>query len=219
MYGDWRLDMSFFLHETRYRDLAPVADRLVTICGAGALGANLAETLARMGLRQLRVIDHDRIEAHNLSTQPWVQQDIGGHKARVLANALYRAVGARIEAHATTLNAANAPTLLRSSTVVVDAFDNIASRAAIGAAAGALGVPCLHIALGGTGDYGCVLWNSTYQMGDPSRPTIDSCDYPLTRPLALLVATIAAEVLIGYLLDGTQRNIECTLRDLHVVEC
>jgi len=60
--------MTFFLHEARYRDLAPAAERLVTICGAGALGANLAETLARMGLHKLRVIDYDRISAHNLST-------------------------------------------------------------------------------------------------------------------------------------------------------
>src|SRR5688572_22041346 len=87
--------MTFFLHEVRYRDLRPAAERQITICGAGALGANLAETLAGMGLRRLRVIDRDRVEAHNLSTQPWVQQDIGGHKARVLANALYRAVGTR----------------------------------------------------------------------------------------------------------------------------
>ena len=106
--------MSFFLHEARYRDLAP-ADRLVTICGAGALGANLAETLARMGLRHLRVIDHDRIEAHNLSTQPWVQQDVGGLKARVLANMLYRAIGARVEAQSTTLITNNAGALLSAA--------------------------------------------------------------------------------------------------------
>src|SRR5262245_10565137 len=105
--------MTFFLHEQRYRDLAPIADRLVTICGAGALGANLAETLARMGLRRLRAIDRDRIEAHNLSTQPWTQQDVGAPKARVLANALYRAVGARVEPHHVALTPANAAALLK----------------------------------------------------------------------------------------------------------
>src|SRR5262245_64276913 len=107
--------MSFFLHEQVYRDLGPAADHQITICGAGALGANLAETLARMGLRRLRVIDRDRVEAHNLSTQPWVQQDIGGQKARVLANALYRAVGARVEAQATALTTDNVRRLLSGS--------------------------------------------------------------------------------------------------------
>jgi predicted ThiF/HesA family dinucleotide-utilizing enzyme len=214
--------MSFFLHEARYRDLAPVADRLITICGAGALGANLAETLARMGLRSLRVIDHDRIAAHNISTQPWVQQDIGELKARVLANMLYRAVGARVEAQPTTLTTDNAGALLSGSAVVVDAFDNLPSRAAVGDLARAGGLPCLHIALGGAGDYGCGLWDRAYlplmDAGSPAQvqPAAPTCNYPLTRPLALLVATAAAEILVRHVLDGSRHNFECTLRDLHL---
>jgi molybdopterin-synthase adenylyltransferase len=211
--------MSFFLHEARYRDLAPAADRLVTICGAGALGANLAETLARMGLRHLRVIDRDRVEAHNLSTQPWTQQDVGAPKARVLANMLYRAVGARVEALPTVLTCDNAGGLVNGSAVVVDAFDNLPSRRAVGDAARAAGIPCLHIALGGAGDYGCGLWDSAYLPADyagAAGPLADTCDYPLTRPLALLVASAAAEILIRYLLDGSQQHVECTLRDLRM---
>jgi hypothetical protein len=215
-------DMTFFLHEARYRDLTPAAEQLVTICGAGALGANLAETLARMGLRRLRVIDRDRIEAHNLSTQPWVQQDIGGQKARVLANALYRAVGTHVESQPTTLTAGNAGVLLRGSAVVVDAFDNLPSRAAVDDAASASGIACLHVALGGAGDYGCGLWDGAYMPGGYASPSdraglaSESCDYPLTRPLALLVAAAAAEVLVGYLIDGRRRNFECTLCDLRL---
>jgi hypothetical protein len=209
--------MSFFLHESRYHDLAPAADRMVTICGAGALGANLAETLARMGQRCLRVIDRDRVEAHNLSTQPWVQQDVGAQKARVLANMLYRAVGARVEVHPAILTAENAAALLRGSAVVVDAFDNLPSRRAVADAAGAAGIACLHIALGRAGDYGCGLWDDAYLLADhaPSAAGLaDTCDYPLTRPLALLVAAAAAEVLVRYLLDGGRVAFECTLRDL-----
>jgi tRNA A37 threonylcarbamoyladenosine dehydratase len=113
-----------------------------------------------MGLCRLRVIDHDRIAAHNLSTQPWVQQDIGELKARVLANMLYRAVGARVEVKSTTLTTDNAGALLSGSTVVVDAFDNLPSRAAVGDA--------------------------------------------------------ATEVLAQHVLDGSRRNFESTLRDLHL---
>jgi predicted ThiF/HesA family dinucleotide-utilizing enzyme len=214
--------VSFFLHEARYRDLSPAAERLVTLCGAGALGANLAETLARMGLRHLRVIDHDRIEAHNLSTQPWVQQDVGGQKARVLANMLYRAVGARVEAQPATLTAANAGALLSGSAVAIDAFDNLPSRAAVGAAAQAAGIPCLHVALGSAGDYGCGLWDAAYlplvdaDISAAAQPALASCDYPLTRPLALMVAAAAAEVLARHLLDGSRCNFEFTLRDLRI---
>jgi molybdopterin-synthase adenylyltransferase len=214
--------MTFFLHEARYRDLSPAADRLVAICGAGALGANLAETLARMGLRRLRVIDRDRVEAHNLSTQPWVQQDVGASKARVLANMLYRAVGTQVESRPTVLTADNAGGLLHGSAVVVDAFDNLPSRAAVSDAAGALGIPCLHVALDAAGEYGCGLWDSVYPPGGyahavaDGRQASDTCDYPLTRPLALLVAAIGAEVLARHLLDGSRRSFECTLRDLRL---
>jgi hypothetical protein len=208
--------MTYFAHEAAYRSLAPAAEQVVTICGAGALGANLAETLARMGLRSLRVIDRDRVEARNLSTQPWQQQDVGAAKARVLAATLYRAVGARVEALQAELSSANAAKLLRGSAVVVDAFDNLASRRAVGAAAAALGAACLHIALAPTGDYGCGLWDDAYVAGDEVKTLLDACDYPLTRPLALLVAAAAAEVLISYTLHGQRRGFEVTLRDLRL---
>jgi hypothetical protein len=214
--------MSFFLHETHYRDLARAREQLVTICGAGALGANLAETLARMGLRQLRVIDNDRIAAHNLSTQPWLQQDIGALKVRVLTNALARAVGTRVDAQPILLTDQNAQKLVRGSAVVVDAFDNLPSRAAVAHAATTLTIPCLHIALGGAGEYGCGLWDRAYTLEAYASATdtrlMDRCDYPLTRPLVLLVAAAAAEILVGYLIDGRQRNFECTLRDLRLLQ-
>lgn len=46
----------------------------------------------------------------------------------------------------------------------------------------------------------------------------DGCDYPLTRPLVLLVVAAAAEVLVGHLLDGSRRGFEITLRDLRMME-
>ncbi|NJN15006.1 MAG: ThiF family adenylyltransferase [Oscillochloris sp.] len=205
--------MSFFLHEQHYRDLSPAADQLVTICGAGALGANLAETLARMGLRRLRVIDRDRIAAHNLSTQPWMQQDVGAAKARTLAAMLYRGVGARVEPQQIELTTANAATLLRNSAVVVDAFDNPPARMAVAEATAGLDIPCLHLALGGHGDYSCGLWDAEYVLPH-GIVGHDGCDYPLTRPLALLTAAAGAEVLLAFLLRGERRRFEFTLRDL-----
>jgi predicted kinase len=209
--------MSFFLHEQIYRQVN-AADRLITLCGAGALGANLTETLARMGLPKLRVIDRDRIEAHNLSTQPWTQQDVGAAKARVLAAMLYRAVAARVEPQHVELTTANALQLLGGSAVIVDAFDNQAARAAVSSAATSLGVPCLHVALAVSGDYGCGLWDDAYRLSaaDTTAATLDTCDYPLTRPLALLVAAAGAEVLVEWLRTGEQRGFEITLRDLQL---
>ena len=223
--------MSFFRHEQAYRDLSAVADRQVAVCGAGALGANLAETLARMGLRRLRVIDRDRVEAHNLSTQPWAQQDIGVPKARALATALYRAVGARLDPQHVELTPENAVRLLEGCAVVVDAFDNLPSRMAVAEACRQLETPCLHIGLGEGGDYGCGLWDDQYRTENRGPRTgqvqsqsvsssrlsaLGACDYPLTRPLALLIAAAGAEALVCHMLDGSRRGFDLTLRDLRL---
>jgi molybdopterin-synthase adenylyltransferase len=98
---------------------------------------------------------------------------------------------------------------------VVDAFDNIAGRRAVSEATAELGVACLHIALAGSGEYGCGLWDGHYALPTVSAGA-DRCDYPLTRPLALMVAASAAEVVVRYLLDGSRRSFELTLGDLRL---
>src|SRR5579859_5551853 len=134
-----------FFHEERHTPLAPFIDRPITICGAGALGGNLTETLARMGFSHLKVIDKDRVETRNLSVQPYSRAEVGAPKARALANTLYRAVQARVEPLIAELTAANAPELLRESALVVDAFDNYLARAAVSFETRTVGLPCLHI--------------------------------------------------------------------------
>src|SRR5436305_8483709 len=122
--------MSTYYHEQLYRSaelMARLREMKVTICGAGALGANIAESLARSGFGRLTVIDRDRVEERNLSTQPYFRSDVGAAKAKILANSLYRAVGAAVEARTETLTPENATKLLRGSELVIDVFDNSSS--------------------------------------------------------------------------------------------
>src|SRR5258708_22555461 len=100
--------MSIFFHEQLYRSpelMARVREMAVTVCGAGALGANMVESLARSGFARLKVIDRDRVEERNLSTQPYYRSDIGAFKAKILANSLFRALGVTIDARAAPLTA------------------------------------------------------------------------------------------------------------------
>jgi hypothetical protein len=205
-----------FFHEERAGPLGPARDALITICGAGALGGNLAETLARMGFAHLVVIDRDRVEMRNLSTQPYSMAEIGAAKARALANALYRVVRTRIEPVVVELEAANAKTLLTGSALVVDAFDNHAARAAVSVAALSLDLPCLHVGFSGDGQYGSGVWEPGYRV--PAADGGDPCDYPLTRPFALMVVALAARVAKSYLCEGRRLGFEITWGDLHIVE-
>src|SRR5438132_7232082 len=107
--------MSIFYHEQISRApelMARLREFPVTVCGAGALGGNVVESLARSGFGRLRVIDRDRVEERNLSTQPYYRSDIGAFKAKILANTLYRALGLAVEARAEELAAGNAGKLL-----------------------------------------------------------------------------------------------------------
>src|SRR5690349_10850052 len=120
-----------FHHEEIFRgadSLAQLSALRVTLCGAGALGSHLADNLARQGFRSLRVIDRDRVEEHNVSTQLYGEADVGGWKVEVLRNRIFRATGVEIDAVAKELTERNAKVMFKDAGVVIDTFDNSASR-------------------------------------------------------------------------------------------
>lgn len=207
--------MGIFFHEQLYRTdsvMVKLKEFPVIICGAGALGANLAENLARAGFGKLKVIDRDRIEERNLSTQPYYRSDVGAFKAKILANNLYRAIGTKVEAETKELTAANAAQLLKESGLIVDVFDDSTSRQAVKDYGDRTGTPCLHAGL--SADYAEVIWNEVYRV--PSDVNDDVCDYPLARNLVTLTIAVASEAIVSFVATGEQRHFTITLKDLSV---
>jgi molybdopterin/thiamine biosynthesis adenylyltransferase len=204
-----------FHHEQLYRGadlLARLAAARVTLCGAGALGSHLADNLVRQGLGALKVIDRDRVEQHNVSTQLYGESDVGAWKVEVLRNRLFRAAGVEIEAVNRELTERTARGLLKDSGLVVDTFDNSASRRLVQEQCRALGLPCLHVGL--FADYAEVIWDEHYRV--PGDVAGDVCDYPLARNLVLLAVAVASETLVRFVGDGTRQNWSATLRDFAV---
>src|SRR4029079_14035387 len=109
-------------------EFAKLAGQRLTHCGAGALGSNLAGTFPVQAFRDLRVIDRDRIEEHNVGTQLYGESDVGAWKVEVLKQRLFRATGVEIEAHRKGLDDRTAKGLLQDGGLVIDTFDNSASR-------------------------------------------------------------------------------------------
>lgn len=192
--------------------MARLREVRVTVCGAGALGANLVESLARSGFTKLRVIDRDRVEERNLSTQPYYYGDAGAFKARILAHALYRATRVEVEAHNEELTGDNAARLLCGSSLVVDAFDNSASRQLVKDHCHLAALPCLHAGL--AGDYSEVIWNEIYRV--PSAAQDDVCNYPLARNLVTLTVALVGEVITTYVATRERQSFTATLRDFAV---
>lgn len=204
-----------FFHEKLYRNdllMKKISDFGITICGAGALGANVAESLARSGFAKLKVIDRDRIEERNLSTQPYYRSDIGAFKAKVLANSLYRAIGVTIEPRTEELTASNVRKLLVGSSLVIDLFDNSLSRNLVKEFCSNANVSCLHAGL--SNDYAEVIWNENYRVPSPAND--DICEYALARNLVTLTTSIICEVVVAFVALSTKSSFTVTLKDFAV---
>ena len=139
-----------------YRSLS-TADQIrllnssVCIVGLGGLGGLVTETLARMGVGRLTLIDGDRFEAHNLNRQLLSRSDgLGKSKARAAAKRV-AAINPGIETKTVPefLNASNAPKLMADCDLAVDCLDNIQSRLTLAAAARRAGMSMVSAAVGG----------------------------------------------------------------------
>ncbi|HMF20368.1 MAG TPA: ThiF family adenylyltransferase [Gemmataceae bacterium] len=204
-----------FHHEEIFRgadSLARLGAVRLTLCGAGALGSHLADNLTRQGFRSLRVIDRDRVEEHNVSTQLYGTADVGGWKVEVLRNRIFRATGVEIDAIAKELTDGNAKKMFKNAGLVIDTFDNSVSRRLVQEQCRALNLACLHVGL--YADYGEIIWDEHYRVPRDVAP--DVCDYPLARNLVLLTVAIASESLVRFTLTGSKHDWSVTLADFTV---
>jgi molybdopterin/thiamine biosynthesis adenylyltransferase len=164
-------------------------------------------------VRQVTVIDHDRVQPHNAGTQLYGQSDAGAYKVDLLRAHCFRAAGVEITTFAKTLTEQTAGKFLRGAGLVLDTFDNSASRRLVSEHCQAAGVPCLH--LGMNADYGEVHWNEGYRVPQDMVEG-DACDYPLARNLILLTVAAGSEAVLRFVLEGRRENYTITLRDLRI---
>ncbi len=205
-----------YLHEEIYRgkeDLGKLGLLPVTLCGAGALGSLLADNLARQGFRHLSAIDDDRVELHNVGTQLYRQEDVGAFKVDVLRGHCFRAAGIEITTFSKRLDENTVHKFLRGASLVVDTFDNSASRRLVSEYCRQHDLACLH--LGMNADYGEVHWNEAYRIPQ-DVVALDVCEYPLARNLILLVVAVGSETIIRYALEARKENYSITLKDFHI---
>ena len=77
----------------RQRDLVPAAtlvDLTVTVIGVGAIGRQVALQLASIGVRRLQLIDFDCVDLTNITTQGYLQEDVGESKVVATSRAVSR---------------------------------------------------------------------------------------------------------------------------------
>ena len=208
-----------FHHEEIYRgkDYPKKLTGLVTVCGAGALGSNLIDSLTRQGFSKIRVIDMDRVETHNIGTQVWSLRDCGAMKVAALKTKVFQSTELELDTVDKEMTAANVKQLLKGSVLAVDCFDNHKSRKILQDYCRSVKIPLFHLGL--QGDFGECIYDEFYKVpGDPSEG--DICDYPLARNIILLTVIVGAEEILDHFLSPKPRhkNWSITLKDLSIRE-
>lgn len=120
----------------------------VLLCGCGALGTVLAETLVRAGVGSVRIVDRDFIELSNLQRQVlFDEQDIADRlpKAVAAANKL-RKINSQIEIEpiVADIDHTNILQLIGDVDLILDGTDNFEVRFLINDASLETGVPWIY---------------------------------------------------------------------------
>jgi molybdopterin/thiamine biosynthesis adenylyltransferase len=96
----------------------------VTIVGCGGIGSFTAFALAKLGVQQLRLLDFDTVEEHNIPNQMFEPDQVGQTKAMSLAEAIF-AVTSTTEVATYEQRISDGVPLSR---VVISALDSMEAR-------------------------------------------------------------------------------------------
>ncbi len=102
----------------------------VAIVGCGGLGGSVSESLARIGVGKMTLIDSDRFCEHNLNRQNFSSiKNLDKPKVKVLKNELrFINPALKIKKHFKSLNEPNISKLLKNADVVIDCVDDIKTK-------------------------------------------------------------------------------------------
>ncbi|MGD9309858.1 MAG: HesA/MoeB/ThiF family protein [Desulfosarcina sp.] len=174
----------------------------VGIVGLGGLGGLVTETLARLGVGRLHLVDGDDFEAHNLNRQ--LLSTTGGLDTAKAEAAVRRVeqINPGIEATVARefLSAENALAQVTSCHLVVDCLDNIRSRFVLASAARQSGIPMVSAAVAGVSGHVTTIFPE-----DTGLETIYG-------PLDQLTTSTGEEIRLGCLAPGVNliASLECT---------
>lgn len=187
-------------------------DSRALVCGCGALGSVLANTLVRAGVGTVRIVDRDFLELNNLQRQVlYDEQDVAaGLPKAIAAEAKLRKINSQvaIEAVVADVDHANIRKLLEGVDVILDGTDNFETRFLLNDASVSTGIPWVYGGcLGDEGKTMTIVPGKTPCLRcifpEPPPPgTTETCDSagilsPIVNVVASLQANEALKILSG----------------------
>ncbi len=195
------------------------------VCGCGALGSVVAETLVRSGVGRVRIVDRDFLETSNLQRQVlFDEQDVAaGLPKAVAAAAKLQKINSQtqVEAVVADVDHTNVEALCEGVDVVVDGTDNFETRYLLNDVAVKRDLPWVYGGcIGAEGQTMTILPHETAclscLMPDAPPPgTTPTCDTAgILAPIVGVIASIEAIEAIK-ILSGNRAKVS---RSLHVIE-
>jgi molybdopterin-synthase adenylyltransferase len=181
----------------------------IVFFGVGALGSG-AVVLCRNLDAKLALVDFDRVESKNCLAQAYVKASIGKHKAEALKLQLSSFWGVRVDAFGVRVTESNVATLSADATLLVDAFDNAASRRVLSTHARTAGIPLVHAAVSGDGTFGIVRWDERFVADEEGTAGAATCEGGEHLPLIGLVSAALARAVQAFTADGTRADAMIT---------
>jgi adenylyltransferase/sulfurtransferase len=219
-------ELGRYVRQMLYRPIGEAGQRKllsgrVLVCGCGALGSVIANTLARSGVGLLRIVDRDFLETNNLQRQVLFDEDdvaAGIPKAIAAAAKLAKINSAiTVEPHVTDLDHTNVMSLADGVDVILDGTDNFETRMLLNDVALKRGLPWVYGGcLGAEGQTMTVLPGETAclrcLMNDTPPPgTTPTCDTAgILAPIVNIIASIQANEAIK-ILSGNRQAINRSL--------
>ncbi|PHS12983.1 MAG: thiamine biosynthesis protein ThiF [Blastopirellula sp.] len=220
-------DLSRYARQISYAPLGEAGQKKLSqsralVVGVGALGSVIANTLARAGVGNLRIVDRDFLELNNLQRQVmYTEQDVasGIPKAIAAKNHLEQINSEiNIEAIVSHVNHQNLPQLLDGVDVIVDGTDNFEVRFLLNDAALKYQIPWIYGGcIGAEGQTMTVVPGVTpclrCLMHDTPPPgTTPTCDTAgIVSPIINVIASLESMEAIK-ILSGNVAQIDRKLR-------
>jgi adenylyltransferase/sulfurtransferase len=182
------------------------------IIGCGALGCNIAVLLARAGVGNLRIIDRDFVEEHNLHRQVlFTEEDVRRQIPKAIAaqRALIKANSTiTVEGIVSDVNSMNIESLCHHADIILDGLDNLETRYLVNDVAMKHRIPWVYGgALGSSGmtmtiipgKTACLRCAVPFRPERADTPTCESAGVINTAPaiIGVLQANEALKIIVG----------------------
>jgi len=185
----------------------------IVFCGVGALGSTAA-MLCRNLDATLTFIDFDRVESKNLLAQAYVKMSVGKNKAEALKAQLLNFHGVKAEAFGVRVGADNVAALCGAADLVIDCFDNAASRKVLSDFARANGKALVHAAISGDGTFGLVRWDERFAPDAEDQAGQATCEGGEHLPMIGQLGAVLARVVQDFAGKGVRRDAMVSLQSV-----